>query len=672
VTGGRLAECVRVTTPFGSQINPVNHPILTASGWLSYASILEIYSIKTESIHLGFLTPPVVSGTAILHKPASDPSVSQYRQPKKSHTSYRLGEQSVSLSAYLLFGHLDQKPLVALAQQLLDRVSDRDVFDAQLYLHRAAPNFQYDCPVCFHFCDALPQIVEESARDDIPSPACVASPCRADCTQDVQDSIPLYIPGDGLLYEHYYHSGEVRQATEETIYAPFEMTLLTEFQTVYDITVDEVNHYITHFEGCQGESLPGTVNVNTLVGVDEAPTFPFIATLMDRLKGSMRSPAGVPCQMFLTGNPGGSWASVIKLMFIDRAAPNTVVRNPEDGTSSIFIKSTIYDNKILVEKDPKYVNRLMSISDPLLRAAWLEGRWDVFVGQAFDLTERHQIDPIWPIPQYAPIYMTFDWGFGAPFSIGWWWVDADGRGYRFAEWYGWNEVTPNVGLRLTDPEIAEGILEHERKLNILGRKIVRVSGPDCFSRKPNYLGGGQGPSTAEEMQKYGERPEIVQKYGKVDLTLIPGDADRKKKIRQFRKYLSVPRDSDGKPTGEMPMIMVYKTCRHFLRIIPQFTLDDTDLEDLEDHQEDHPYDETCHFCMIRPLNLDTDEEYKAQKVQKKVDTLKRLDNASRAASQEFYRKTMQVVQAGEHDIPDDMAPELYGLPGDMDPEDIFS
>lgn len=410
----------------------------------------------------------------------------------------------------------------------------------------------------------------------------------------------------------------------------------------------------------------------TEIAIDEAPTFPFIAQLIDRLKGSMRSPHGVPCHMFLTGNPGGSGASVIKLMYIDRAPANTIVRNVEDSTSSIFIKSTIYDNKILVEKDPKYVNRLMSISDPLLRAAWLEGRWDVFVGQAFDLTERHQIDPIWPIPQYAPIYMTFDWGFGAPFSIGWWWVDADGRGYRFAEWYGWNEVTPNVGLRLTDPEIAEGILERERKLGIIGRKIVRVSGPDCFSRKPNYLGGGQGPSTAEELQKYGERPEIAERYGKVDLTLIPGDADRKKKIRQFRKYLSIPKDSEGEPTGEMPMIMVYKTCRHFIRIIPQLTLDDTDLEDLEDHQEDHPYDEACHFCMTRPISLDTDEEYKVQKRQKKIDTIKHLDNVSKAASQELYMANRQLIELREQELPDDMAPELYGLPGDMDPEDLFA
>ncbi|HBF43956.1 MAG TPA: Terminase-like family protein, partial [Desulfobacteraceae bacterium] len=66
------------------------------------------------------------------------------------------------------------------------------------------------------------------------------------------------------------------------------------------------------------------------------------------------------------------------------------------------------------------------------------------IGQAFPFNyARHVIKPI-PIPQYAPIYMTFDWGYAKPFSFGWWWLDADNRLYRFAEWYGWNK-TPDEG-----------------------------------------------------------------------------------------------------------------------------------------------------------------------------------------------------------------------------------
>ena len=127
--------------------------------------------------------------------------------------------------------------------------------------------------------------------------------------------------------------------------------------------------------------------------------------------------------------------------------------------------------------------------------------------------------------------MTFDWGYGAPFSVGWWWVDADGRLFRFAEWYGWNG-RPNQGLRLTDSRIAAGILERETGLGIAGRRITRLAGPDCFAKKPDYRGGGQGPATAEVFARAG-------------LPLAPGDPSRIAKIRQFHERLR-PR-ADGPP-----------------------------------------------------------------------------------------------------------------------------
>ena len=70
----------------------------------------------------------------------------------------------------------------------------------------------------------------------------------------------------------------------------------------------------------------------------------------------------------------------------------------------------------------------------------------------------------------------------------------------FNEWYGWNGE-PNKGLRLEDSVVAEGIIERERQF---GRKpIVRLAGHDCWNKKPDYKGGGQGPSTAEVFSRYG-------------------------------------------------------------------------------------------------------------------------------------------------------------------------
>jgi len=420
----------------------------------------------------------------------------------------------------------------------------------------------------------------------------------------------------------------------------------------------------------------------TEITVDEAPTFPFLALLIDKLRGSLRSPHGVPCHMFLTGNPGGPGASVVKLMFIDPDPDGTgKVRKVEiadpvtDEVTYItqaFIRSTLSDNRILCENDPKYVARLRSIKDPNLRAAWLEGRWDVYIGQAFKFSEdRHVLQPeqqIWPIPDYAPLYMTFDWGYGAPFSVGWWWVDSDNRVYRFAEWYGWNGVTPNVGMRITDPMIAKGILAKEKQLGILGRKITRLCDPTCKNRKPNYMGGGQGPSTIDEFITAAKDPDVIREFGKIDLTMHPGDANRELKIRQFRNRLDIPDNP-----SEMPMLMVYSQCEHFIRTIPSLCLDENNPEDLEDKQEDHIYDEACHICMARPVGADLAElgrEMAKEKAKKEID---KLDSVSKVAAQEFFRARRDLldneeIQDFEKNDPM-LDPEVYGLPADDEDED---
>ena len=46
--------------------------------------------------------------------------------------------------------------------------------------------------------------------------------------------------------------------------------------------------------------------------------------------------------------------------------------------------------------------------------------------------------------------------------------------------------------------------------------------------KPNYYGGGQGPSTAEV-------------FGRYNLYLVVGNSNRELKVRQFRKRIRVPK-----------------------------------------------------------------------------------------------------------------------------------
>jgi len=351
------------------------------------------------------------------------------------------------------------------------------------------------------------------------------------------------------------------------------------------VTMPAINHIsqVNDFVGHQ----------YTEIGIDECTTFPFFGDMVDKLKGSNRSPHGVPCKMFGTGNPGGPGHQAVKEYFKLGAGgvpPETVMYSELPNgmrESRVFIPSFLRDNKILCKADPLYVGRLMSIQDPALRKAWLDGNWDVFIGQAFGFGTAHIIDPL-PIPQYTQIYMTFDWGFGKPFSVGWWWVDNDGRVYRCSEWYGFSGV-PNHGLRIEDSNIAKEIIEREEKLKIRGRNILRLAGPDCFNKKPDYKGGGQGPSTAEVFAEHG-------------IFLSPGDPSRELKIRQFRERLAIPKNDAGEQI-DRPMLQVYSTCKEFIRTIPTLCMDEAKPEDIDTDQEDHIYDEACHICMARPINV---------------------------------------------------------------------
>lgn len=318
------------------------------------------------------------------------------------------------------------------------------------------------------------------------------------------------------------------------------------------------------------------------------------------LRKRLRWP-GLPdneCQFVGGTNPGDVGHGWVKQFWIDKIFSAEWITPTDYRSTFAYVPSKATDNPHL---DAAYWAMLDTLPENQ-RAAFRDGSWDLFIGQAFpELSETvHGIEPIWPIPANAPLVTTYDWGFGKPFSWGWWWMDNDGRALRFSEWYG--ASGPDTGLRLADSQVAEGIVEREVKLGLCtldnpsdltsGRwkqQIMRLAGPDCFAKRPDYKGGGQGATTAEE-------------FGKFGIHLIPGDPKRELKIRQFRERIRYL-DAERKPIT--PMLLVYKTtCRDFFRTIPSLVMDKNKPEDIDTGGEDHQYDEACHICMARPLSAE--------------------------------------------------------------------
>ena len=183
---------------------------------------------------------------------------------------------------------------------------------------------------------------------------------------------------------------------------------------------------------------------------------------MRQFAACLRGVNGFPKRIYYTCNPGGPGHGYIKRLFLDRC-----YEDGERAEDYAFIPAKVTDNKALLRSQPDYLRQLEALP-PRLRAAWLEGKWDLFEGQFFqefvndpahygDRRFTHVIAPF-DIPREWTVCRSYDFGYAKPFSCAWWAVDFDGCIYRILELYGCT-ATPNEGVRWTPDRQFEEILK---------------------------------------------------------------------------------------------------------------------------------------------------------------------------------------------------------------------
>lgn len=336
---------------------------------------------------------------------------------------------------------------------------------------------------------------------------------------------------------------------------------------------------------------------------EEMGTFPAEGPI-NKLGATLRSGNGVPCQMKGTCNPGGPGHSWVKARYRLDTHPKGYepftfeFTNPFTGKkvskTRVFIPSRVTDNQFLGED---YVASLqMSGSEALVRA-WLLGDWDVIEGAFFDRwrQDRHVVEPF-EIPDHWIKARSFDWGYAAPFSVGWWAVASEptrlsnglwlprGGLVRFAEWYG--ATSPNVGMKLQAKQIAEGILYLEKGMGI--EKIdLSVADTGIFDEAGRAL-GYKGPTIAEQMAQAG-------------VHFQPADKRRIQGWDQLRGRILG--DGDGNP-----MLVVTTKCRDFIRTVAVMQHDKLKPEDLDTASDDHCLDDARYLCMARPWTAKTPQD----------------------------------------------------------------
>ena len=328
------------------------------------------------------------------------------------------------------------------------------------------------------------------------------------------------------------------------------------------------------------------------------------------------STPGMPRMIRATTNPYGPGHNWVKARFLPDQMNMKVRKNlvdaegiPESPRLSIF--SRLDENKILLQSDPDYINKIAaSARNAAEKAAWLEGRWDIVSGGMFDDVWDKDYNLIKPfqIPELWKIDRSFDWGSSRPFSVGWWAVSngedvrlsgkegnqwrstVRGDLFRIAEWYGWTGK-PNEGTRSLATDISRGIVERELKWGWRDprnpswcRVKTGVADAQIFSAE-------NGNCIATDMANKVRLDDGVVYKG---IKWFPADKRPGSRITgwdQMRRMLKNAHPSSLGPR-ERPGLFIFDNCENWVRTVPVLPRDEDDMDEVNTETEDHIADDT--------------------------------------------------------------------------------
>ena len=301
-------------------------------------------------------------------------------------------------------------------------------------------------------------------------------------------------------------------------------------------------------------------------------------------------------QILSTTNPGGVGHLFVRERFIDIARPLQTYIDPKSGLSRVFVPMKLDDNPSLLENDPEYLARLEALPE-IEKMRLKYGIWDVFEGQVFRELSRsvHGCEPF-EIPPEWERYCVLDWGYGGPFSVGWYAMDYDGVMYRYREWYGSlkemkgseERFSANTGVRMQAWEVAKGILEREN-----GEKINRrIADTSIWHNSPEFRKQEARGITIEE------------DFAGEGVYFTKADRHRVHGKLQVHKRLKLDAEIDpetGEIISETPQFQAFLNQPAFWRTMQNLAEDPKNPEDVNTKMEDHVFDEFRYMCQERPI-----------------------------------------------------------------------
>ena len=336
--------------------------------------------------------------------------------------------------------------------------------------------------------------------------------------------------------------------------------------------------------------------------LDQWPT----DTAYKKIKATLRSGiAGVPKRIRATGNPGGPGHNWIKKRFIDLTpAGYELVIDEETEEKRMFIPSKVQDNKILMESDPGYINRIKAATEgnEQLERAWLLGSWDVFFGSFFDSFDMkiHKVDPfeICPggiIPPHWRLEGALDYGERSPTAFGLFATSEEGVSYLVAEYY-------KGGLWVD---------EHAANIKELiatcpwtrGRQPERIWADGHIFHVRSAAGDTSGKRFVSDNLRHG-----------IGVTLKKSNKDRITGWRFLKNCLAWKKNNDTGEFVRKPSLYYFPDCTEFeraMRVARFVGGDDGRVDDLDQKpNDDHIPDMVRYYVMGSRSGRERNEEPK--------------------------------------------------------------
>ena len=289
----------------------------------------------------------------------------------------------------------------------------------------------------------------------------------------------------------------------------------------------------------------------------------------------------------MTGNPGGIGHNWVKRLFVKRDFnPN---ETPEDYN---FIPAKYSDNEIGVAANPEYVKNLFDLPEDL-RRAYLDGDWDIFIGQFFKdwRDDIHVIDPISVDPEWGKMFGV-DWGFYPhPFHIGWYAKDFDGNILKYRE---------ATDIETPPDEVGKLIVKMSKEDKNLS---LGVGDTQMWTRNPF-----QRPAKGEAYSDKSIADQINSVLSERDLYMYKANKDRINGWTELRSLMKW--DADLKEDGRRefkrrPKYYVFSTCKATIAAYPDMIHSELRPEDMLKQDGDDPCDTDRYAIMAIKAGIKT-------------------------------------------------------------------